>query len=113
MITSPLGLVPRELEDLWPAAHYDIPVTGDWDADELEMVNSMISDVCERVGYSEIINHSGMDVSIEGIACHNTRRGTAGSKESLDELRKSVLKSVEGMNLADKSEKQHRIEVMK
>ena len=113
MVTSPLGLVPRELEDLWPAAHYDIPVTGDWDADELEMVKSMISEVCERVGYSEIINHSGMDIAIEGIVCHNTRRGTAGSKESLNELKKSVLNSIEGMDLADKSEKQHRIEVMK
>ena len=77
------------------------------------MVNSMISEVCERVGYSEIINHSGMDISIEGTVCHNTRRGTAGSKESLNELRNSVLKSIDGMNLADKSEKQHRIEVMK
>tara|TARA_Y100000768_G_scaffold388194_1_gene382712 strand:- start:1410 stop:3188 length:1779 start_codon:yes stop_codon:yes gene_type:complete len=113
MVTSPLGLVPRELEDMWPAAHYDIPVTGDWDADELQMVNSMISEVCERIGYKEIINHSGMDISIEGTVCHNTRRGTAGSKESLNELKKSVLKSIESMNLTDKSEKQHRIEVMK
>ena len=35
MVTSPLGLVPRSLEDFWPAAHYDIPVTGDWDSDEI------------------------------------------------------------------------------
>ncbi len=30
ILTSPLGVVPRELEYTYPAAHYDIPVTGDW-----------------------------------------------------------------------------------
>ena len=29
-VTSPLGAVPRELEDVPPARDYDIPVTGDW-----------------------------------------------------------------------------------
>ncbi len=28
IITSPLGLVPRELECIYPAGHYDLPVTG-------------------------------------------------------------------------------------
>jgi archaeosine synthase len=35
ILTSPLGLVPRELERMFPAAHYDIPVTGEWDAEEI------------------------------------------------------------------------------
>ncbi len=34
IITSPLGVVPRELELVYPAAHYDTPVTGTWDAEE-------------------------------------------------------------------------------
>lgn len=34
IITSPLGIVPRELERSYPSANYDIPVTGDWDAEE-------------------------------------------------------------------------------
>ena len=58
MVTSPLGLVPRELEDIWPAAHYDIPVTGDWDADELGIINSMIIDICKRSNYSHVLNLS-------------------------------------------------------
>lgn len=33
-VTSPLGVVPRELEDVYPARHYDIPVTGEWDESE-------------------------------------------------------------------------------
>ncbi len=28
IVTSPLGLVPRELECVYPAGHYDVPVTG-------------------------------------------------------------------------------------
>ncbi len=30
ILTSPLGVVPRNLEYSFPAAHYDIPVTGEW-----------------------------------------------------------------------------------
>ena len=30
ILTSPLGVVPRNLEYCYPAAHYDIPVTGEW-----------------------------------------------------------------------------------
>ncbi|MHA1560675.1 MAG: DUF5591 domain-containing protein [Promethearchaeota archaeon] len=35
IITSPTGIIPRELEKVFPAAHYDIPVTGEWDAYEI------------------------------------------------------------------------------
>ena len=42
MMTSPFGLVPRDLEDVWPAANYDVPVTGEWSKDELEWVQRML-----------------------------------------------------------------------
>jgi archaeosine synthase len=37
IITSPLGIVPRELERIYPAGHYDIPVTGEWDYEETSL----------------------------------------------------------------------------
>jgi len=37
ILTSPLGLVPRELERMFPAASYDIPVTGEWDTEETSL----------------------------------------------------------------------------
>ncbi len=37
ILTSPLGLVPRELERMFPAASYDIPVTGEWDREETNL----------------------------------------------------------------------------
>ena len=113
MVTSPLGLVPRELEDIWPAAHYDIPVTGDWDADELDIINSMIIDICKRSNYSYVINHSGIDLELDMVVVKGTRRGTAGSKESLSELNNSVIESVEMYGLDDVPEELNRIELMK
>src|SRR5207244_12028097 len=39
IVTSPLGLIPRELERSYPAGSYDIPVTGDWSRREAAMVS--------------------------------------------------------------------------
>jgi archaeosine synthase len=91
MVTAPLGLVPRDLEDLWPAAHYDIPVTGDWDEDELSSIQRMLSRLVERVGYSNIVNHSGVELKLGDIEVIDTRRGErAGSRESLERLQQAI-----------------------
>ena len=91
MVTAPLGLVPRDLEDLWPAAHYDIPVTGDWDEDELSSIQRMLSRLVERVGYSNIVNHSGIELKLGDIEVIDTRRGErAGSRESLERLQQAI-----------------------
>jgi archaeosine synthase len=37
IITSPIGIVPRALEDIYPAAFYDVPVTGHWDDAEVQL----------------------------------------------------------------------------
>lgn len=75
MMTSPLGLVPRDLEDVWPAANYDVPVTGDWSSDELGRVRNMLTSLVDRVGYKEIINHTDMDLSFLSVDVVNTRQG--------------------------------------
>lgn len=74
MMTSPLGLVPRDLEDAWPAANYDVPVTGDWSSDELDRVRTMLTALVQRVGYKEIINHTTMDLSFLSVKVVNTRQ---------------------------------------
>ena len=75
MMTSPLGLVPRDLEDVWPAANYDVPVTGDWSSDELGRVRRMLTALVQRVGYKEIINHTDMDLSFLSVDVVSTRQG--------------------------------------
>ncbi|MBA2852197.1 archaeosine synthase [Methanococcus maripaludis] len=44
ILTSPYGVVPRALERL---VDYDIPVTGEWSADEIEFINKYLKNYIE------------------------------------------------------------------
>ena len=93
MVTSPLGIVPRELEDLWPAGHYDVPVTGDWSADELNRIHDLVSDLTTRLGFQSVIDHCdlGLDGRLPTGVLIETRQGqSAGSREALQRLREAV-----------------------
>ncbi|MBN1454755.1 MAG: DUF5591 domain-containing protein [Methanomicrobia archaeon] len=59
ILTSPLGVVPRELEAVYPAAFYDIPVTGHWDAEERAWVASCLRNYLElhNSRYEHIVAH--------------------------------------------------------
>ncbi len=59
ILTSPLGVVPRELELVYPAAFYDIPVTGHWDAEERAWVASCLRHYLQRhhQRYEHIVAH--------------------------------------------------------
>jgi archaeosine synthase len=59
VLTSPLGVVPRELEVTYPAAFYDIPVTGYWDAEERAWVSSCLRGYLQRNAqkYEQIVAH--------------------------------------------------------
>ncbi len=57
IVTSPLGLVPRELERVYPAGHYEIPVTGHWDREELALVSSAIAGYLGRHRYRRVLAH--------------------------------------------------------
>ena len=91
MVTSPLGLVPRDLEETWPASHYDIPVTGEWNLDEIERTRHMLKSLLERNNYHTVINHSSMSFDLPGIKYFETRVGkSATSREALENLRTTV-----------------------
>ncbi|MFX0055598.1 MAG: DUF5591 domain-containing protein [Promethearchaeota archaeon] len=55
ILTSPLGVIPRELERIHPVAHYDIPVTGDWDAEETEIAVHALITHMEKFGESIVV----------------------------------------------------------
>lgn len=57
MLTSPMGVVPRELELMYPAAHYDTPVTGHWDLEEREWVGRCLISYLQKNSYRNIIAH--------------------------------------------------------
>ncbi len=102
ILTSPLGVVPRELEVVYPAAFYDIPVTGYWDAEEREWVSSCLRAYLERNlrkyelivahlsgAYKEICSSVVGDLCIELIfTCENNEKAT--SKEALNRLKERI-----------------------
>jgi archaeosine synthase len=57
IVTSPLGLVPRELECCYPAGHYDVPVTGYWDAEECAVISGILSHYFRLHPYNRVIAH--------------------------------------------------------
>ncbi|NMB79848.1 MAG: DUF5591 domain-containing protein [Methanomicrobiales archaeon] len=57
IVTSPLGLVPRELETVYPAMHYDVPVTGYWDAEECAFIADILTRYFRKHPYRRIIAH--------------------------------------------------------
>lgn len=71
IVTSPIGIVPRELEFTYPSAHYDISVTGEWSGEEVEMVQKMLDEFTSKNKYEYVINHLPPEISekidIDGI----------------------------------------------
>ncbi len=57
ILTSPLGIVPRELELTYPASHYDTAVTGHWDEEEKAWVSGCLEAYLSRYKYKAIIAH--------------------------------------------------------
>jgi archaeosine synthase len=57
IITSPLGVVPRELELIYPASHYDVPVTGYWDREEFAILVDYVAAYLVKHRYERVICH--------------------------------------------------------
>ena len=60
-MTSPIGVVPQELETTYPAQHYDSVVTGDWSEAEIAFVSEVLRRYLERNEYSRVIAHVPAD----------------------------------------------------
>ncbi|WP_336024334.1 archaeosine synthase subunit alpha [Halobellus salinisoli] len=56
-MTSPIGVVPMELELTYPAQHYDSVVTGRWSEDEKSFVARVLRRYLERNEYPRVIAH--------------------------------------------------------
>ncbi len=62
IVTSPVGLVPRELENIYPARFYDIPVIGIWYEDEKIMMNNLLKNYLKNNYYNKIIAYIPEDL---------------------------------------------------
>jgi len=98
IVTSPLGIVPRELELAYPAAHYDIPVTGDWSLDEAAIVRGALDSFLRRNKYARIVAHLDVEKQFLEEALGNadfTCAGRATDDASMRSLADGLRKAVE------------------
>ncbi|UCE10152.1 MAG: DUF5591 domain-containing protein [Candidatus Thorarchaeota archaeon] len=96
IITSPLGIIPRELERVYPIAQYDIPVSGDWDTEETSIaVDALVKHLAkfsdEAVvlahvsgGYQTIVNEA--ESRIKQSIIYTSSGHSTGSRSSLESL---------------------------
>ncbi len=118
IITSPVGIVPRELELLYPAAHYDTPVTGYWDKEERAWVGGCLRSYLKKNRYKNIIAHVQgayrdicQDAEKElGLDFVYTVEGGVTSREALEKLEEEVS----GLeNASRRSGEKAKIDVMR
>lgn len=48
ILTSPLGAIPRQLENIYPVNSYDISVTGEWDKEEIDIASKMLISLLKK-----------------------------------------------------------------
>ncbi len=99
IVTSPLGMVPRELDACYPANSYDIPVTGEWKCEEKKMIRGMVGSLIAQ-GYDKVVCHLGEDYElVEGLAdMECTVVGDPTSPKSLENLDKALRQAAKGMD---------------
>ncbi len=101
IITSPLGVVPREIERIYPAGYYDIPVTGHWDIEETTIAadalvthltkfdDSVIVIAHVSGGYLDVVRLA--EDRIKQTIIYTTHEASPTSRESLDSLKETVI----------------------
>ena len=111
ILTSPLGVVPRELERTFPAASYDIPVTGVWDYEETEIAASALVAHLEKFsaaavvvahvsgGYLDIVKRA--EDKVKQPIIYTTAEDPPAKRESLDALRHTLRDLSDGFSGAD------------
>src|SRR3989442_1552430 len=93
IVTSPLGLIPRQLERFYPARAYDIPVTGDWSRDEAAMVTEDLRAFLAANRYETVVAHLAAEAPIVKAAAPDaipTSKERPTSDESLASLTQTL-----------------------
>jgi len=98
ILTSPLALVPRELEAVYPAGHYDVPVTGYWDMEERKIIGAVVEEYFTKNRYDHVFVHldgdaaeiAGSALEKAGVEATFTAAGSPTSHESIRNLDKAL-----------------------
>lgn len=104
IVTSPLGIVPRELDAIYPANSYDIPVTGEWKCEEKATIRRMLKELLEKGHYEKVVCHLGEDAELVEGLCDGMVETVVGdpvSPKSLENLDKALRDATKGMEPVD------------
>lgn len=104
IVTSPLGIVPRELDAMYPANSYDIPVTGEWKCEEKATIRRMLKELLEKGHYEKVVCHLGEDAELVEGFCDGMVETVVGdpvSPKSLENLDKALRDATKGMEPVD------------
>ncbi|WP_400223980.1 DUF5591 domain-containing protein [Methanomethylophilus alvi] len=104
IVTSPLGIVPRELDAMYPANSYDIPVTGEWKCEEKATIRRMLKELLEKGHYEKVVCHLGEDAELVEGLCDGMVETVVGdpvSPKSLENLDKALRDVTKGMEPVD------------
>lgn len=98
ILTSPLAIVPRELEAVYPAASYDVPVTGSWDLMERDWLLSCLDAYLEKNKYRTIIAHleGELEETVDGHGIDAVYTGGGTDDEALKRLSSAVQEASSG-----------------
>lgn len=101
VLTSPVGVVPRELENTWPAAHYDVPVTGHWDREETRMIRHQLVSLLAKGTYTRIVSHldEGTHAIVKDLLPEGTEHTGVPHPTSIparDRLRRALQEATRG-----------------
>ncbi len=113
-MTSPIGVVPQELELTYPAQQYDTVVTGRWSADEKEFVSAVLRRYLERNDYDRVIAHvppGGYTEICETVepAVDAEFEYTVADHPTTDESLDALSAALEGEEAYQKRTREHRI----
>ena len=111
-MTSPIGVVPQELELTYPAQHYDSVVTGRWSATEVEFVASVLEGYLSRADYPRVVAHvppegyrEVVERATESLDVEVTF--TVADHPTTDESLSNLASALEGENQYRKREREH------
>ncbi|WP_435117642.1 archaeosine synthase subunit alpha [Halolamina sp. C58] len=113
-MTSPIGVVPQELELTYPAQQYDTVVTGRWSADEREFVAEVLRRYLRRNDYDRVIAHvppGGYTDICETVepAVDAEFEYTVADHPTTDESLDALSAALEGEEAYQKRTREHRI----
>ncbi len=116
ILTSPLGAIPRQLENIYPVNSYDIPVTGDWDKEEIRISAEMLINLLKKYdntipiichlkgrGYNSIIEEVIKKVDhkfyfTESDDNLTSKNALKSLREKIEILKNSTIKSIDPLN---------------